>query len=639
VGVKSTGKSKTRSDVLKRYFWILAAMWILVVAASLAWNLWDERDTAHEVALAQAQATHDKDLSYRRWSTEHGGVYVPVTEQTPPNPYLDVPNREITTDSGDVFTLINPAYMTRQVYDLAQEQYGFRGHITSLNPLNPANTPDPWEEYVLRNLDVGQKDFSAVQIIDGDQYMRLLIPMIAEPGCIKCHQNEGYIIGAPAGGISVSIPIELRWGHMLPILVGHGALLLLGLTGVGFFGGRLITSVRERELVENEREALFQERGASIEQLNVHLAALDAAAEIVVITDDKGAIEYVNESFTSQTGYSYDEVIGENPRLLKSGKQSNAFYQDLWGTISANKVWRGNLINLRKDGTEYPEEMTITPLVGDNGQVARHIAIKRDISERLRTQAEIDAAQILESENSKLQQINEARSEFLSTVSHELRTPLTSMISFSDIVRRNREGNLSERQMDQLGHISDGGHRLNALIDDLLDVSRSETGHFELELMPFDIGKLLQEVSISSKSIFDEREQSLEVVNLDTTVQIHGDRVRIAQALGNLLTNASKYSGDSAVTTLTVTIESDMVRIEVRDQGIGISASDQVNMFIPFFRANNADTRKESGTGLGLVIAKTIVESHGGRVTLESEEGAGTTVRIYLPKLSENPES
>ncbi|MCH7740428.1 MAG: PAS domain S-box protein [Chloroflexi bacterium] len=410
--------------------------------------------------------------------------------------------------------------------------------------------------------------------------------------------------------------------------------------GTMFYASLSVSAVRDAEgNILRSRSTLrdVTERKKAEEELRIRVAALDAAAEMVVITDSQGTIEYVNRAFTRETGYEPDEVVGGTPRVLKSGRQDPDFYRDLWNTIKAGRVWSGTLINRRKDGSEYPEEMTVTPVIGDDGEVVRIIAIKRDISERLRAAAERETARDLEAENHELQRVNEARSQFLSTVSHELRTPLTAMLAFSEILRRNRQDNLTAQQLQQLGHISKGGRRLNELIEDLLDVSRSDAGRFKLELAPFDIRELIEEIARSCRSIFEERGQSLKVVNLPESTWIDGDRGRVMQVFNNLLTNAAKYSPDGTPVEMVATAEEDVVQVTVRDQGIGISQEDQEKLFVPFFRAENKETRSESGTGLGLVIVKTIVESHGGRIELESQRGVGTTVRTWLPGILHEP--
>lgn len=239
--------------------------------------------------------------------------------------------------------------------------------------------------------------------------------------------------------------------------------------------------------------------------------------------------------------------------------------------------------------------------------------------------------------NIELQRTNDARSKLLASVSHELRTPLTAMMAFADILHGNRENNLSARQLDQLDVIRRGGQRIEVLIDDLLDVSRVDAGQFDLEFTPFDFRAAVEEIEEAHTPAFSARGQVLKFDNLPEPTWLNGDRSRVIQVFDNLLTNAHKYSPESTEVNVAVTVEDDVVEVVVVDQGIGISRDDQEFVFEPFFRAANKETCKESGTGLGLVIVKAIVVLHGGRVELESEWGAGTTVRTWFPGVVAEP--
>ena len=186
----------------------MAALWTGCLAASLLWNLHEQREKTIEIARISAQVTFDNDILYRRWAAQQGGVYVPVSEHTPPNPYLNVPNRDVTTTSGVSLTLLNPAYMARQVNQLAQQGRGSRGHLTSLKPLRPENTPDLFETAALTSFETGAREVSAFESRDGRQDLRLMRPFLIEKPCLRCHAQQGYQEGDIRGGISVSVPME-----------------------------------------------------------------------------------------------------------------------------------------------------------------------------------------------------------------------------------------------------------------------------------------------------------------------------------------------------------------------------------------------------------------------------------------------
>jgi signal transduction histidine kinase len=216
---------------------VLALVWTLSVGGSLYWTWGHLGESVRALALASARLSFDKDLVYRQWAAQHGGVYVPVTEETPPNPYLShVPERDIFTPSGRALTLVNPAYMTRQVHELGHEDYGLQGHITSLTPLRPANKPDSWEAKALRAFEEGAPEVVAEETLNGESYLRLMRPMVTEEACLKCHARQGYEVGDIRGGISISAPMGPYLRHMeaerRKTVLGHGLVWGLGLLGL-----------------------------------------------------------------------------------------------------------------------------------------------------------------------------------------------------------------------------------------------------------------------------------------------------------------------------------------------------------------------------------------------------------------------
>lgn len=235
-----------------------------------------------------------------------------------------------------------------------------------------------------------------------------------------------------------------------------------------------------------------------------------------------------------------------------------------------------------------------------------------------------------EARNLELEKINDAKSQFLSVVSHELRTPLTSIIAYAELLERNIKGNLNEKEVTQAKIINKSAMHLKFLISDLLDVSRIESGNLSLEMSRFEIGDVVRDVVDQFEPVLAEKEQELEVHVARESILLHADRSRIVQIVSNLVENASKYSSSNTVITVNVHRRSRDVMISVTDEGIGISAEDQKQLFVPFFRANSDLTRTEPGTGLGLALVRSIAELHGGSVSVESEPGKGSTFSVVL---------
>jgi hypothetical protein len=183
-------------------------IWSLLLLSIFLWNLHVTTMASQELAKTVARAHFDKDQAFRHWGTIHGGVYVPVTEHTPPNPYLaHVEDRDIVTEHGIQLTLMNPAYMLRQMQEDFTEDYYIKGHITSLQPLRPENAPDEWEIAALESFETGIPEAVEFTTLAGQRYLRLMEPMITHEKCLKCHAHQGYQAGDIRGGVSISLPM------------------------------------------------------------------------------------------------------------------------------------------------------------------------------------------------------------------------------------------------------------------------------------------------------------------------------------------------------------------------------------------------------------------------------------------------
>lgn len=223
---------------MKRVIVAVSLVWVLLVSASFAWNYLGAEHERRDTYLQTARGFFQQVLISRAWNAAHGGVYVPVSAGTPPNPYLDDPMREIRVNDQLTLTKINPAYMTRQVSDIAVQRGGIRFHITSLKPLRPANAPTPWEERALAQFEHGAKEVAEV-LPDRDRRAFLyMAPLLTEASCLKCHAKQGCREGQIRGGISVQIPYTSKL-PVLALALGHLSIGGFGLLGIGLFGVRL----------------------------------------------------------------------------------------------------------------------------------------------------------------------------------------------------------------------------------------------------------------------------------------------------------------------------------------------------------------------------------------------------------------
>jgi len=299
--------------------------------------------------------------------------------------------------------------------------------------------------------------------------------------------------------------------------------------------------------------------------------------------------------------------------------------------IARGRVIGALVLESRRARAYLGEELALAERVA--GQIVNAINNSRQFVQAMELAVANEAKIKLDAENLELQRLNEAKIKFLSTVSHELRTPLTSMLAFASLLKRNKEGNLTEKNVRHLDIIDKNGRRLNALIQDLLDVSRMDMGKLLLEPSHFDIVECVNELAESFAPIYDKKSQTLHLHTSDDEALIYADKNRIMQVLTNLLSNASKYSPESKNVWLSVAKVGDHLEFEVKDEGFGISEEDQKQMFTSFFRVDSEETRSVEGTGLGLVIAKGIVEIHGGQMKMESKIGIGTVFSFEIHDL------
>ena len=339
---------KSWSDLFEFYAWFLILAWSIIIGSMLVFGLFQIRQVQREIVQKEARANFSKDQAIRLWATMHGGVYVPVTAETPPNPYLrHVQERDLKTPSGIDLTLMNPAYMLRQTMDKYEIRYGIHGHITSLKHFRPETGPDEWEKDALKNFEKGVKEIFDYAEINGKPYFRFMAPMITKKDCLKCHSHQGYQVGDVRGGVSVSVPMAPYLANQRRQTISYSiSFILLWLSG---FLGILLTSrglkhrILERDRAEAELkkahdklEQRVAERTTELTQANIQLKneieernqaeealrgseqfankILESSLNGLYIFDlEKQANVYINSQYTELTGYTLDSLhsIGE----------------------------------------------------------------------------------------------------------------------------------------------------------------------------------------------------------------------------------------------------------------------------------------------------------------------------------------
>ncbi|MBF0113855.1 MAG: PAS domain S-box protein [Magnetococcales bacterium] len=401
-----------------------------------------------------------------------------------------------------------------------------------------------------------------------------------------------------------------------------------------------------REIVQtrDSLQAELEERKRAEFEVRKLSQAVEQGPAAVMICDLRGNIVYVNRQFSRLTGYQSEEVLGRNPRFLQSGETPLPLYQSLWQTVTRGEVWHGELRNRRKDGTVYWELNTISQILAPEqrgGRAGRqadgeamstfYLAFKEDVSPRMAMEKALQQAK------EAAETVNKIKNDFLSNISHELRTPLNTIAGCTSLLLEMEFGALNKSQKRYLNNILSSSERLSALISDLLDLSKVNSEQFTLESRDFELSTLIRLLEEALAELVDEKGLQFSIhLAAEVPRQVKGDPVRLRQVLMHILHNAIKFTQEGEI-TLTVTRDSNryhdlgMICFTVTDTGIGIPEEKQQTIFELFTQVDSSSSRRYEGTGLGLTIAKRLIELMGGSIRLKSRVNEGSIFSVTIP--------
>lgn len=348
---------------------------------------------------------------------------------------------------------------------------------------------------------------------------------------------------------------------------------------------------------------------SSLKDVNDIKFALDQSS-IIAFTDEKGTITNVNEKFCEISQYSREELIGQNHSILNSGLHSKEFFKNLWKTIGQGEVWKGEIRNKAKDGSYYWVHTTIVPFLNANGKPYQYLSIRNDITERKKTE------EVLHQQD-KLAAVG----QLAAGVAHEIRNPLTTMKGYTEFLQL--EETHEERQ-EYLSIILDEIDRVNNIVEDFMVLAKPKAA----ELEERDIIPIIK--NVVSFLEFEARNRNVKIgfEYQQDIIQIECDENRLKQVLLNFIKNGIEAMPDGGSITVRAGIINNQVQIAIKDTGVGIPQEKLKNIGEPFF------TTKKNGNGLGLMVSFKIIESHNGKVFIESELNKGTTFNIVLPAKS-----
>lgn len=434
-------------------------------------------------------------------------------------------------------------------------------------------------------------------------------------------------------GIRQSTQIEIRYAHKNQ----HNVWILLNINLVKNSHDQALHFLLQAQDISERKQV-----EADLHKLSL---AVEQSPEKIIITDVNGVIEYVNESFVRNTGYSRSEAIGENPRILNSGLTPTGRIREMWESLIQGQTWKGELINRNKDGSVVTEYMIITPLRRQDGQITHYVSVQEDITVKKRLQEELERHRHhleelvvsrtveLAAARQQAETANLAKSHFIANMSHEIRTPMNGVLGMTYLALSVTN---DPKLRDYLQKIQSSGQHLLHLVNDILDFSKIEAGKMNLEAVDFSLEELINNLSsMTSNKLVDRDIQLSFHIAADVPRQLHGDPHRINQILLNYTNNALKFTEKGKIT---VSIEvadaaQDLLRFSVRDTGIGLNAEQQAKLFTTFQQADSSTTRKYGGTGLGLAISKQLALLMGGEVGVisEPEKGSEFWFTAHLP--------
>ncbi|WP_162799149.1 ATP-binding protein [Nocardioides sp. 616] len=419
---------------------------------------------------------------------------------------------------------------------------------------------------------------------------------------------------------------------------------LLG-AGVGFFViACALTAIPFALAVGVQRRESWQARR---EQAKVQQLVHSASGIAIIGTDRTGHIDMFNPGAQSVLGYSAEEAIGRQPSMFHSQAEIERLAAklgiqprfDLVALELANPKYAGFDVEfIRKDGSVRTLQLSISRMLDASGRTIGFVSTGEDVTRRVQQARALEdalAAERLAVEN--LREIDQVKDAFVSGVSHELRTPITSILGYLEMLEEGGFGPMQQGQVQALGRVKGNSRRLLSLIDDLLTLSRIQDGSLAVATCQLDLRDVVT-------GAHEEMTPGLQAAGIefscsvpDEEVFVVGDEERLGRVLVNLLGNAAKFTDRLGKVDLTLSVEGGTAVVAVRDTGIGIPSSDQAKLFDRFFRSSVAHERAIQGSGLGLSIARAIVETHGGRIDVESGEGVGSTFRVRLPLEGQEP--
>ena len=604
---------------LRRYSSTLAVLLTLVLVLSMLWTIKQQKHEAITAALAEGKAIYQKDIIFRRWASLHGGVYVPISERTPPSPYLShIEERDLTTPSGKRLTLMNPAYMIRQLHEVGKKDFQIEGHLTSLKPIRPENLPDEWERKALLRFEKGAHEFSELTTIDGEEHLRMMLPVLTEASCLQCHAHQGYQVGDIRGGIAVKVPMAPYLTHMKGNMVDltwiHLGFWIPGLAGI-FTGQWRLEKVIHKRLQTESQLRLSEARLAKAQQM-AHIGnwEWDLTTDLIFLSDESYRI--------------YDLSVAEfslrmNDFLSFVHSEDQKSVQQVFAAAVQQKIpfeIRHRIISQK--GTERYLHVLGEVISDSEGQAVNIVGTVQDISQMKILEEQLQRSRLLE-----------ATGKLAASVAHEINSPLQGIISILNVVSQTNKEN--ETLLEHLDLIRESFMRISQIVKSLLDLNRPATSRKQT----VNINNIIEQTTSLTRTMLSKESIALNLELAPQLPQVCASPQQLGQVLMNLINNAfeaikespSPEEGSDNLPSaqkqikVETMLRGEEIIIKVSDNGPGIAREDIEHIFDPFYTS-----KKAMGVGIGLALCHGIIKDHNGSLEAQNLATGGAVFTITL---------
>ncbi len=613
-----------------RFFWVFPfASWAVLLGASLLFSMSELGDVARNLAYERGQSMFNLVQMTRLWNAQHGGVYVPVTDETRPNPYLDVPDRDVVTIDSVVLTKMNPAFMTRKIAAVARENSGILFHLTSLKPINPGNSADAWETWALESFEDGVQEVLHLTKTEDKQQYRFMGPLLTKRACLKCHRKQGYREGDIRGGLSITLNAapflaaqqagenRVVWIHVLAFVL---------LTSSTIF---LLHRLRRQWRLVNETQETLAKREQFLSRIT------DNTREGIIAMDRDGTLTFINPEAKRLLGWSRQDAADTNlVRLLEGGRtaKGDSHASEIERCLAGEGVFRVHRSQFpHPERGSIPVTYVVAPLTEGNNIIGAVLAFD-DISAQLEFERRAVRSETMS-----------ALGEMVAGIAHEVKTPVGVAVTASSYLagqltkvdRDMQFGTLRKSGLQSFLHnaresselVSRNLLRASELVTKFKQVAADQTSQTKQQ---FELGKYLNDVISTLSPQLKKTSISVDVEH-PFPVPMNSYPGAVSQVVTNLIMNSLTHAfpnesggrlrfqvaGDAHKATLIYT-----------DDGKGIKPQELERVFKPFFT-----TRRGAGnTGLGLHISYNLVtEVLRGQISLQSTPGQGVRFLIEMP--------